>query len=108
MNAQTAQTGGGNAPRVSDEKHFNSVAVSIAGEMPSSDPRVAGTGAHWKILLVPKPNCGIRNQHCGGFTRDDVSPYASFGSYRCLSYAELTEAMEAGDLVPQWIIGVTL
>ena len=111
MNASPTQntTGGGNAPRISDEARFNSVAASIAGEMPEWDPiRVHGTGAYHKIQLVPRIDSGIYSMHAGGYTRDNVSGYASFGSYRCLSYAELTEALEAGDLVPQWVVGVSL
>ena len=101
--------GEGNASRVSDEARFNSVAVSIAGEMPQWDPiRIHGTGAYHKLHLVPRDGSGIYCMHAGGYTRDNVSGYASFGSYRCLSYAELTEALEAGDLIPQWVVGVSL
>ncbi len=111
MNASPTQntTGESIASRVSDEERFNSVAVSIAGEMPEWNPiRTSGTGAYHKLHLVPRAGSGIHCMHAGGYTRDNVSSYASFGSYRCLSYAELTEAMEAGDLIPQWVIGVSL
>jgi hypothetical protein len=111
MNASPTHntTGEGIAPHVSDEARFNSVAVSIAGEMPDWNPiRVHGTGAYHKIQLIPRHGSGIYCMHAGGFTRDNVSSYASFGSYRCLSYAELTEALEAGDLTPQWVVGVSL
>ena len=111
MNASPTHTttGEGIAPRASDEARFNSVAVSIAGEMPDWNPnRTSGTGAYHKLHLVPRVGSGIQCMHAGGYTRDKVSGYACFGSYRCLSYAELTEALEAGDLVPQWVVGVSL
>ena len=97
------------ALRISDESRFNQVAISIAGEMPDSDPAlVHGTGAYWKVYLICREGCGIQSQHCGGFTRDNVPQYASFGTYSCLTFAELTDAMQAGDLIPQWGIGVAL
>jgi hypothetical protein len=95
--------------RNADKSRFNAVAVSIAGDMPQSDPvRVHGTGAYWKIQLSPRDGSGIHCQHSGGYTRDNVSSYASYGSYRCLTFAELADAMEAGDLLPQWSVGISL
>ena len=112
MSTTTAQpTGAGNlsAVRISDESRFNAACIAIAGPMPDGDPvRIHGTGAYRKIYLSPRKGSGIHCQHVGGFTRDNVSPYASFGSYRCLTFAELTEAVQAGDLVPEWGTGISL
>jgi hypothetical protein len=109
-NTKSQAMGSGiSAERISSESRFNQVSTSIAGEMPEWDPiRVHGTGAYHKIQLVPRDGSGIHCMHAGGYTRENVSGYASFGSYRCLSFAELTEALETGDLIPQWVIGVSL
>ena len=93
--------------RNTDKSRFDAIAASIAGPMPQWDPiRIHGTGAYHKIQLSPRNGSGIHCQHSGGYTRDNVSCYASHGSYRCLSFAELADAMEAGDLLPQWSVGI--